>query len=86
MIPGVGGFTLNTPAFEKITMHLPCGDVLIKAGPESKLYTTSLKVNGTPYDTAWIDLKTIENGGTIEYGTAAKPGSWGRTTMPPSFE
>jgi putative alpha-1,2-mannosidase len=86
MIPGVGGFTVNTPAFQKVAIHLPGGDVTIKGGPESKIYTTSLKVNGEFRDRAWIDLKEIENGGTIEYGTAAKPGSWAKSTMPPSFE
>ena len=86
MIPGVGGFTVNTPVFDRIALHLPGGTVNIKADTKSKPYTTSLKVNGESYDTAWIDLKTIENGGTIEYGTAAKPGAWGKTTAPPSFE
>ena len=86
MIPGVGGFTVNTPVFDRIALHLPGGTVNIKADTKSKPYTTSLKVNGESYDTAWIDLKTIENGGTIEYGTAAKPGAWGKTTTPSSSE
>ncbi len=86
MIPGVGGFTLNTPAFERIVLHLPGGDLTIKAGPEQNLYTTSLKVNGKHRGRAWIDLEEIEKGGTIEYGTASKPGSWGKSELPPSFE
>ncbi len=86
MIPGVGGFTLNTPAFERIVIHLPGGDLTIKAGPEQNLYTTSLKVNGKHRGRAWIDLEEIEKGGTIEYGTASKPGSWGKSELPPSFE
>ena len=67
-------------------LHLPGGDLTIKAGPEQNLYTTSLKVNGKHRGRAWIDLEEIEKGGTIEYGTASKPGSWGKSELPPSFE
>ena len=37
-IPGVGGFSVNSPVFRKIVLHLPEGDVIIKGGDEKKEY------------------------------------------------
>lgn len=87
MIPGVGGFTLNTPIFEKVTFHLPNGDLTIKGGSESKIYTTGVKIDGKPLDRAWVDWDAVANGATIEFTTSAKPaGKWATTLLPPSYE
>lgn len=86
MIPGIGGFTLNTPIFEKITMHLPGGNVVINGGSESKIYTTALTLNGKSIDRAWIDFEDMANGCTLNYKTATKPGKWATTQLPPSYE
>ena len=87
MIPGVGGFTLNTPIFERVTMHLKHGDLTITGGSETKIYTTGLKVNGRAHDRAWIDWKELSNGATLEFTTSAKPaGRWGQSELPPSYE
>ena len=86
MIPGIGGFALNTPIFEKIVMHLPGGDVVLTGGSETKIYTTALKVDGRPHEKAWIDWEDICSGAKIEFSTSASPsGKWGREQLPPSF-
>lgn len=87
MIPGVGGFTLNTPIFERVTIHLPQGPITIKGGSESRIYTTGVKLDGKPRDRAWIDWDEVSNGATIEFTTSAKPsGKWGKNLLPPSYE
>ena len=87
MIPGIGGFALNTPIFEKIVMHLPGGDVVLTGGSETKIYTTALKIDGRPHEKAWIDWEDICSGAKIEFSTSASPsGKWGREQLPPSFE
>lgn len=87
MIPGVGGFTLNTPIFEKVVYHLPNGkDVVINGGSEKNIYTQSLKLNGKPHDRAWVDLKDLTSGAVLEYKTGSKPSAWATTTLPPSYE
>lgn len=86
MIPGVGGFTLNTPIFEEIVMHLPKGDVRITGGSENRIYTKALKLDGKPVDRAWIDLEDICNGAELVYTTSDKATSWGQKELPPSFE
>jgi putative alpha-1,2-mannosidase len=87
MIPGVGGFALSTPVFPHATIHLPHGDVIIKGGSEKKIYTTGLTINGREHLSTWLDLKTIIDGATLQYQTAASPHrKWGTQIAPPSYE
>ena len=87
MIPGVGGFTLSTPVFDKVVIHLKHGDITITGGSEKHIYTTALKLDGKPYGSTWIGWDALRNGATLEYTTSAKPsGNWGRTQLPPSYE
>ncbi len=87
-IPGVGGFALNTPIFNDITIHLGNGnDIRIKGGSEKNIYTSSLKLNGEPHNSTWVDWADLENGATLDFATSAKPGSkWGTEQLPPSFD
>ena len=68
-IPGVGGFTVNTPIFSSVKVHLKKGDIVIKGGSEKNIYIKSMKLNGKPYDSTWIDWDQLNNGATIEYTT-----------------
>lgn len=87
MIPGVGGFTLSTPVFDKVVIHLKHGDITITGGSEKRIYTTALKLDGKPYGSTWIGWDALRNGATLEYTTSARPsGNWGRTQLPPSYE
>ena len=77
-IPGVGGFTVNTPIFSSVKVHLKKGDMVIKGGSEKNIYIKSMKLNGKPYDSTWIDWDQLNNGATIEYTTSSKPDvKWG---------
>lgn len=85
-IPGVGGFTVNTPIFSSVKVHLKKGDIVIKGGSEKNIYIHSMRVNGKPYDSTWIDWDELSNGATIDYGTSSKPDTkWGTKILPPSF-
>lgn len=85
-IPGVGGFTVNTPIFSLVKVHLKKGDIVIKGGSEKNIYIHSMKLNGKPYDSTWIDWDELSNGATIDYGTSSKPDTkWGTKILPPSF-
>ncbi len=72
-IPGVGGFSINTPIFSSIKIKMRNGDLMIKGGSEKDIYIQSLKVNGKPYESTWIDWDNISNGAMLEYNTSAKP-------------
>ena len=85
-IPGVGGFTVNTPIFSSVKIHLKKGDIVIKGGSEKNIYIHSMRLNGKPYDSTWIDWDELSNGATIDYGTSSKPDTkWGTKILPPSF-
>lgn len=85
-IPGVGGFTVNTPIFSSVKIHLKKGDMVIKGGSEKNIYIKSMKLNGKPYDSTWIDWDQLNNGATIEYTTSSKPDvKWGTKVTSPSF-
>ena len=50
------------------------------------IYIKSMKLNGKPYDSTWIDWDQLSNGATIEYTTSSKPDvKWGTKVTPPSF-
>jgi predicted alpha-1,2-mannosidase len=87
MIPGVGGFTVNSPSFPIVKIHMGTGKTLtITGGSETKPYVTSLKINGKPWNSTWIPYSTIKNGGTINYSLSAQPNkTWGTSVAPPSF-
>lgn len=85
-IPGVGGFSINTPIFTSVKMRLKNGDLIIRGGSEKDIYIKALKVDGKRFDSTWIDWKDISNGATLEYTTSSKPDlQWGTKVMPPSF-
>jgi len=84
-IPGIGGFTINTPIFEKVVFHLQDGDLVINGGSESKIYTKSLKINGKDYDSTWIPWSMISKGAVLDFKTSVKPDmNWGKI-VPPSY-
>ena len=85
-IPGVGGFTVNTPIFSSVKIHLKKGNIVIKGGSEKNIYIKSMKLDGKLYESTWIDWDLLSNGATIEYVTSSKPDmKWGTKVVPPSF-
>ena len=86
MIPGVAGFSVNTPQFEKAIVNLPQGPLTISGGSTETPYINSLKINGKKYNSTWIDWGFIKNGGTIDFESSKTPNKmWGENTEPPSF-
>jgi len=88
MIPGVGGFTINSPVFTDIKIHLQNGKTLeILGGSPDKKYIKSLELDGNSWDKTWIPLDKLENGGTLEFELSEEPNKeWGTATIPPSFD
>lgn len=85
-IPGIGGFTINTPIFSSVKIHLKNGSIFIKGGSEKNIYIKSLKVNGVLHNSTWINWDELSNGATLEYQTSGKADlKWGTKVLPPSF-
>ena len=86
-IPGVGGFTINTPIFSSVKIHLKKGDIVIKGGSEKNIYIRAMKLNGKPYESTWLDWKQLSDGATIDYTPSGTPNKGGGIkTLPPSFD
>lgn len=86
-IPGVGGFSVNTPIFVSVKIHLKEGILTITGGSEKNYYIKSMKKNGKPYKNTWIDWSEISRGGKIEIAVSSVPEfKWGSSIVSPSFE
>jgi putative alpha-1,2-mannosidase len=86
-IPAVAGFSINTPVFPRITIHLPKSDIIIEGGSEQNIYTTSLRLNDAIVNGTWIPWEDICNGAHLLFRTSKHPDKkWGTKVLPPSFE
>lgn len=86
MIPGVGGFSINTPMFPETTITLGNSKkIIIKGGAEQKEYISGLKVNGKEWNSTWLPLSEIEEGGTLQFTLSETPSDWGASQSPPDF-
>ena len=86
-IPGVGGFSINTPIFSDIIIHLEKGDLQITGGGEKDIFIDSLYLNGESYKSTWINWKDISQGGVMKFKTNKDPeNKWEITVQPPSFD
>jgi len=85
--PGSGYYTLGSPLFEEIRIHLEDGkDFIINANNNnaSNIYVQSADLNGEYYDKSYLDHEVIIKGGTLtfEMGShpdtdwASEPGNW----------
>ena len=88
MIPGVGGFSINIPAFENISIDLPNNNFLKinKTGPDN-FFIKSLSFNDTSHNSTWINWNKISKGGVLSFEIANNNQSnWGINEPPPSFK
>ena len=72
-------YTIGTPLFDKATLNLPGGKVVITAknnSPENK-YIQSMTINGKPWANNWLPHSALEKGGAIEFVMGPKPSDWG---------
>ena len=88
MIPGVGGLSVNIPAFENISINLSNNKILKinKTGPKN-FFIKSLSFNDEPHNSTWINWNKISKGGVLSFETANNNQSnWGINESPPSFK
>nr|MDA3824049.1 glycoside hydrolase family 92 protein [Bacteroidales bacterium] len=86
MIPGVGGFSINTPQFEDIRIQFPDGELDIHGGGTDKIYIDNLKLNGRKYSSSWIRWEEIKAGGKLEFNTSEKNRkNWSNSTSLPAY-
>lgn len=88
MIPGIGGFSITSPAFPLIEIRLGNGkQISISGGSETKLYIRTLRINNKNWNSTWLNFDVVKAGGSLSYQLDAKPNkTWGTLQEPPSFK
>jgi predicted alpha-1,2-mannosidase len=92
IIPGVGGFALNSPLFPAVTVHLKDGKQLKIIGEGANAatpYVQELRLNGKPYNSTWLPYETIAPGATLHFKLGRTPNTrWATdpSAAPPSFD
>jgi predicted alpha-1,2-mannosidase len=85
-IPGYGGFSINSPVFEDIKIHLKTGTIHITGGSPVNQYIQGMSLNSVPYNSTWLSFDDVKNGATINYTLGNVPDNvWGASAEPPSF-
>jgi putative alpha-1,2-mannosidase len=91
IIPGVGGFSINSPLFPEIDARLKGGKVLKIRGrgaSASTPYVQELRLDGRPHESTWLPYESIERGGVLQFTLGATPNNrWASrpNAAPPSF-
>ena len=84
-IPGVGGLTINTPAFSDVTLRLGRHDLHIHAaGAPDKAYVQGVAVDGNPLRSLWIPWETLKSASDLNFILSSHPVS-DVPSAPPSF-
>jgi predicted alpha-1,2-mannosidase len=91
IIPGVGGFAINSPLFPSVTVRLKGGKQLKIVGEGASAttpYIQVLRFNVQPYNSTWLPFDSIKNGATLYFKLGDKPNTRWATSpsaAPPSF-
>jgi predicted alpha-1,2-mannosidase len=73
-VPGVGGFAIGSPMFASAVVHVGNGQVLHIIGDGAAAdapYVQSLMLDGSAWESSWIDWSRLANGATLEFTLAA---------------
>jgi predicted alpha-1,2-mannosidase len=88
-IPGVGAFAVGTPMFTNVRIRREDGATLDLASHGHGIYVHGVKMNGKPYNRAWIPLTALTSKhNQIDFALGAEPDhSWATQSrhLPPSF-
>ncbi len=71
--PGLPGYDVVAPRFDKATLHLPGGDVTVTAkGAYAKTLSGAVAWNGAELKKRWVDHAALATGGAFTWAAAAK--------------
>jgi predicted alpha-1,2-mannosidase len=81
LIPGLPIYTIGSPVFEEVKIHLINGKtftVLAPGGTEINKYIQKAWLNGKPLDIPWFTHEDLMNGGTLKLEMGPYPNrNWG---------
>lgn len=74
--PSNGVYVFGSPLFKRASIRLPHGKKFVITAPNNSnrnIYIQSAKLNGRPYQKAFITYSDIMQGGTLEFRMGSKP-------------
>ncbi|MCD6201097.1 MAG: GH92 family glycosyl hydrolase [Bacteroidales bacterium] len=87
--PADAKYSIGTPLFDKVTIHLENGKDFIvqtKNGSEQNMYIQSATLNGKPYTKSWFSHDEITKGGKFVFVMGATPNyNWGTSSADRPF-
>jgi predicted alpha-1,2-mannosidase len=91
-VPGVGGFSLNSPLFPEINVRMGrTGRALRIVGEGAAArapYVQELRLNGATFESTWLPFDKFERGATLQFKLGDRPNTnWATrpSAAPPSF-
>jgi predicted alpha-1,2-mannosidase len=73
-IPGVGGLTVNSPAFPSASLLLGEHRLQIHAeGAPGKIYVHGISLDGNPVPNWWIDWENLKNARELDFNLSDQP-------------
>ncbi|MBE1876035.1 GH92 family glycosyl hydrolase [Myceligenerans pegani] len=76
---GSAEYAVGSPLFEKATVHLPDGDLVINAhgNSDENVYVQSLRVDGRRTSSTSLSQKDLSGGARLDFVMGSEPSGWG---------
>ncbi|HEX8502913.1 MAG TPA: GH92 family glycosyl hydrolase [Pyrinomonadaceae bacterium] len=91
-VPGVGGFSLNSPLFPEVDVRMGRAGRVLKVVAEGASarapYVQGLRLDGRAYESTWLPFERFERGATLSFKLGPEPNTRWATrpeAAPPSF-
>lgn len=78
-VAGSATYVVGTPAFPKVILHRPQGDLTVEAVgvSEEAIYVQSATLNGQPLESAVVQHADVAGAATLRLVMGTQPSSWG---------
>ncbi|MCE3029400.1 GH92 family glycosyl hydrolase [Streptomyces sp. CMSTAAHL-2] len=80
LVMGSGDYSIGSPLFKKVTVHLENGrDLVVRAPGNSakNVYVQSVTFNGRPWTSTSLPQSLLAKGGELTFAMGPRPSAWG---------
>ncbi|GMA31812.1 GH92 family glycosyl hydrolase [Litorihabitans aurantiacus] len=85
---GSGDFTIGSPMFDRATLKLPGGDLVVSApgASQGQVYVDGVTFDGEPIEDVVLDGDLVRGGGELTFTMSETPSDWGGKDMTEELE
>ncbi|MFJ4583518.1 GH92 family glycosyl hydrolase [Streptomyces echinatus] len=80
LVMGSGEYSIGSPLFKKVTVHLENGRDLVVRAPRNSaknVYVQGVMVNGRPWTSTSLPHSLLSKGGVLDFFMGSQPSAWG---------